>query len=255
MSSWKSSVLAFASQKAPRLSSRFLASSGYTLDPATIGPPEVFDVWTAKTAERQDRSWQALVAEVKSGHPRRDVEALYESLAAIETDGTTILEVGCGGGYYSEIISHRFPNLKYEGLDISPASIALARVHYPSRSFLVGSAYELPHADHSVDIVMDGVALVQIPEWKRAVSEYGRVARRNAIIHGVTITESHPTTLFAKYAYGQPSFESVYNRAELLAECESHGLRLIKTVQGLDYDLEKFLGIPSTEETWLLEVS
>lgn len=64
--SWKSSVLAFASQKFPRLSSRVLSSAGYTLDPTDFGPPEVFDVWTAETARRQDRAWQAIVADVKA---------------------------------------------------------------------------------------------------------------------------------------------------------------------------------------------
>ena len=253
--SWKSSVLAFASQKMPRLSSRVLSSAGYTLDPTEFGPPEVFSVWTAATARRQDRAWQAIVADVKAGNPRGDVEALYQALTGVETSGATLLEVGCGGGYYSEIIAHRFPDIGYQGLDLSPASIDLAREHYPDRDFIVGSAYDLPFDDHSVDIVMDGVALIQMPEWKKAIAQYGRVARKHVIIHGVTITETHPSTLFAKYAYGQPSFESVLNRDELIGECEKAGLTRPRFIRGLDYDLEKFIGIRSTEETWVLDVA
>ena len=253
--SWKSSVLAFASQRVPSLSRRFLSSAGYTLDPSQLGPPESFSVWTAATARRQDRAWQGIVDEVKAGNPRGDVEALYQALTGIETDGAALLEVGCGGGYYSEIIAHRFPGISYRGLDLSEASIDLAREHYPQREFLVGSAYDLPFDDHSIDIVMDGVALIQMPDWRTAVAEYGRVARRHVIIHGVTITETHPTTLFAKYAYGQPSFESVINRDELRTLCSANGLQDPRVIRGLDYDLEKFIGIPSIEETWVLRVA
>jgi ubiquinone/menaquinone biosynthesis C-methylase UbiE len=172
----------------------------------------------------------------------------------VATDGATLLESGCGGGYYSEIIAHRFPSLHYTGLDISAPSIELAREHYPQREFLVGSAYELPFDDRSIDIVMDGVALLQMPQWRRAIPEYARVARRTVILHGVTLTDDHPSTLFAKYAYGQPSLESVINRAELLGLCAENGLSDPRIIPGLDYDLEEFIGIPSVEETWVLQV-
>jgi ubiquinone/menaquinone biosynthesis C-methylase UbiE len=251
--SWKSSLLAFASQRAPRLSSRVLASAGYTLDLEKFGPPEVFDVWNDATAQRQDRAWQAIVAEAKAGSPRHDVVALYEALDAAGAGSTSLLEVGCGGGYFSELIRLRFPALSYRGLDLSPAMVGLARQHYPGTDFVVGSAYELPEKAGGVDIVMDGVALIHMPEWKRALGEYARVAKRAVVLHGVTVTEAAPTTRFAKYAYGQPSLEYVFARSELLGACTQLGLRLEKVIEGLDYDLEKFIGIPSVEESWVLK--
>jgi SAM-dependent methyltransferase len=252
--SWRSSLLAAVSQAAPRLSSRVLASSGYTLDIARFGPPEVFSEWTRETALRQDKAWQAIVAEAKEGKPRHDVEALYTALAPVLRDGeTSVLEVGCGGGYYSEIIAHRFPEVRYEGLDLSPSMIELAQDHYPQRRFVIGSAYDLPFDDGSFDIVLDGVALIHMPDWKLAIAQYRRVAARHVILHGVTVTEESPTTQFAKYAYGQPSLELVFNRAELLAVCEANGLTQSRVIPGLEYDLEKFIGIRSAEETWVLE--
>jgi len=233
----KSSILAFASRRMPRLSSRMLASAGYTLNPADIGPPQAFTEWTAATAQRQDRAWQAIVTEVKAGNPRADVEALYLALTNVETSNASLLEVGCGGGYYGEIIIHRFPTISYRGLD-----------------FIVGSAYDLPFDNDAVDIVMDGVALLHMPDWRAAITQYGRVARRSVILHGVTITDRHPTTQFAKYAYGQPSYELVHNRDELEAVCAAAGLSAPVTIPGLGYDLEPFIGVPSTEETWLMTV-
>ncbi|MDP3209358.1 MAG: class I SAM-dependent methyltransferase [Rhodoglobus sp.] len=246
----KSSVLAFVSQRFPRLSSHVLASSGYTFDLDSFGP-DAFGVWKQRAATRQDAAWQPIVAQAKHGSPREDVVALFAALDALPADTNTLLEVGCGGGYVSELIVHHRPDLTYEGLDISSAMIEIARSHYPGRTFVVGSADALPHADASADVVLDGVALLHILRWKAALAEYARVAASTVILHGLTLTDS-PTATFAKYAYGQPSMELVFNRDELLTECVRLGLTLTDTFVGLDYDLEDVLGIRATSETWVL---
>lgn len=249
-----SSLVAIASQTFPRLSSRVLASSGYVLDPAKLGDDDAFSVWTGKTAARQDRAWQPIIAAAKKGKCREDVAALYDALDSLTIPPTTLLEAGCGGGYNSEIIMSRFADLDYTGLDVSEAMIAIAEEHYPDRAFILGSSYDLPLDDSSCDVVVDGVALIHMTQWPRAVAEYARVARKSVVLHGLTLTDEVPTTLFAKYAYGQPALELVFNRSEVLACCTSSGLALTKTLGGLDYDLEQYLGIPSVSETWVLDV-
>jgi SAM-dependent methyltransferase len=228
-----------------------LASAGYTLDPEKLGPEEAFGVWRADTAQRQDRAWQPLVTAAKAGNPREDIVSLYDALDPLD-DLSELLEVGCGGGYYSEILTHRYPGTRYRGLDLSPAMIDLAHRLYPSREFVVGSAYDLPYEDRSQAVVLDGVALIHMPDWPRAIHEYARVARGHVVLHGLTVSDSAPTTQFAKYAYGQPSLELLFSRAELASVCDAEGLELISVLGGLDYDLGPFLGLPSVEETWVL---
>jgi ubiquinone/menaquinone biosynthesis C-methylase UbiE len=130
--------------------------------------------------------------------------------------------------------------------------IEIATEHYPNRSFAVGSAYALEFERESVDVVMDGVALLHMPEWPLAVGEYARVARSHVVLHGLTLTDAAPTTMFAKYAYGQPSLELVFNRDELMSVCAAAGLSLVDTEGGLDYDLKSYIGIASVSETWVL---
>lgn len=252
--SFKSGVLAFASQRVPKLSRRVLASAGYTLDPHKLGSDEEFGIWREDTAQRQDRAWQPLVAAAKAGNPREDISGLYGALDPLD-DLAELLEVGCGGGYYSEILLHRYPEAHYRGLDLSPAMIDLARRLYPQREFVVGSAYELPYEDSSQAVVIDGVALIHMPEWPRAIREYARVARGHVVLHGLTVSDTAPTTRFAKYAYGQPSLELLFSRAELASRCAAEGLELTQVIGGLDYDLGPFLGLPSVEETWVLRAS
>jgi ubiquinone/menaquinone biosynthesis C-methylase UbiE len=246
-----SRCIEFASQRFPRLSSRVLASSGYTTDLASFGD-NAFGVWSRATAERQDRAWQPIVAAAKAGHPREDVAALYDAIGAISAQTTSLLEVGCGGGYNSEVIASRFPKVNYRGIDISSSMIDIAREHYPNREFSVGSAYELACDNKSFDAVVDGVALLHMQEWKRAIAEYARVARSHVILHGLTLTDTSATSTFGKYAYGQPSLELVFNRGEMLAECAAVGLTLQEVYPGLDYDLKNYIGIQSTSESWLL---
>lgn len=248
--SLSSRLLVAASQTFPRASSRVLASSGYTLDLDRFGP-DAYTVWTAETAARQDRAWQPIVDAAKAGHPREDVAALEQALDLLSPDAR-VLEAGCGGGYNSEVIAFHAPGMDYTGLDIAPAMIDIARAHYPDRAFIVGSSYELPFADGSFDAVIDGVALIHMTDWQRAIAEYARVARTAVVLHGLTLTD-HPTLTFAKYAYGQPSRELAFNSDEVLAVCERNGLRLVSAFDGLDYDLEEYLGIPSTSVSWVLE--
>jgi len=252
--SLKSGLLALASQRLPSLSRRFLASAGYTLTPARLGSDDEFGIWRSDTAQRQDRAWQPLVAAAKAGKPREDILSLYDALDPLD-DLAELVEVGCGGGYYSEILTDRYPATRYRGLDLSPAMIELAHQLYPHREFVVGSAYDLPYEDRSQAVVLDGVALIHMPDWPKAIHEYARVARGNVVLHGVTVSDSSPTTQFAKYAYGQPSLELVFSRDELASVCSSEGLELTRVLGGLDYDLGPFLGIPSVEETWVLRPS
>jgi ubiquinone/menaquinone biosynthesis C-methylase UbiE len=248
--SLSSRILAIASQTFPRTSSRVLASSGYTLDLGRFGP-DAYTVWTAETAARQDRAWQPIIAAAKAGRPREDVAALEQALDLLAPDAR-VLEVGCGGGYNSEIIDFHAPRMSYVGLDIAPAMIDIAREHYPGRSFVVGSSYELPEKSGSFEVVIDGVALIHMSDWQKAIAEYARVARSGVVLHGITLTD-RPTVTFAKYAYGQPSRELAFNTDELRTACEDHGLHLRSVLGGLDYDLEAYLGIPTTSVTWVLD--
>lgn len=244
----------FASQTAPRLSSKVLASAGYTLDIDKFGD-DAFSVWNERTAARQDKAWQPLVAQAKAGEPREDVKALENILTRIAGGETDVLEVGCGGGYVSEIVTSQFPGIAYSGIDISEAMIALARDHYPHRDFRVGSAYKIDAADDSVDVVLDGVALLHMTKWRKALDEYARVARDYVVLHGLTLTDAAETTKFAKYAYGQPSLELVFNRTEMNHECVERGFDLVDVEPGLDYDLDEYIGIPSVSESWLLRTA
>jgi SAM-dependent methyltransferase len=54
--------------------------------------------------------------------------------AIIKDTGGTLLDVGCGDGFWSDILSEKF---EVTGIDISPDGIAIARRKYPQNPYIL----------------------------------------------------------------------------------------------------------------------
>ncbi len=93
-------------------------------------------------------------------------EALGEAIGTV--DGT-VLDSGCGEGYY---LSHVSATQKY-GLDISKRAVQMASKLLPHANFVVASAYRLPVLDKSCDVVFSVFAPRPIGEFERVVREGG----------------------------------------------------------------------------------
>lgn len=81
----------------------------------------------------------------------------------------SLLDVGCGEGYYSHYIKQRIPDCKMWGLDISKPAIVAAAKRYSDISFSVGSSYRLAIMDNSVDAVLKVYAPADEREIERVL--------------------------------------------------------------------------------------
>jgi len=212
---------------------------------------------SGRTARRQDRAYRTLIAQMKSGEPRLDLEIAAEAVVATGIDRPRLIEIGCGSGYYSEVFAQLIPRgVHYTGIDYSAAMIARARERYPAAQFSVGDATDLQYPDSSFDIAFNGVSLMHIIDYEKAIREAARVAARHCIFHSVPVfDEHHRTTFLQKYAYGAPVVEIVFDRREFLAICETAGLRLIRSWPSIPYDVSAITGHPSRSETFLFSVA
>lgn len=211
---------------------------------------------SGRTVSRQDRAFRRLIQEMKRGQPRIDIAVGVEAVAATEIKNARLLEVGCGGGYYSEAFSHLLAdNLQYSGADYSETTIKRARSHYPSLRFCVADAASLPFADSTFDIVFNGAALMHIIDYDAAIREAARVSSGFCVFHSVPIFRGHQTTYLRKYAYGAPVIEIVFCEEELVSICKSAGLRLVQQWTGLPYDVSHTTGHSSWAETFLFAVT
>jgi len=206
----------------------------------------------ARTVERQERAYQGLIAAMKRGEPRLDFTVAAAAVAAAGVTNPSLLEVGCGSGYYSEVFDNLLAGkLRYSGIDYSDAMIARARARYPSTAFEVADATRMPYPDAAFDIVFNGVSLMHIIDYASAISEAARVAGHSCILHTVPVFESHETTYLRKYAYGAPVVEIIFGKQELMALCRRFGLRLEQTWPCIPYDVFDVTGHRSMTETYL----
>lgn len=144
-------------------------------------------------------------------------------------DNSSLLEVGCSSGFYSEVLEIAGLPIKYYGCDYSEAFIEMARRKYPSSSFSVEDATDLNYADRSFDIVVSGCCLLHIPEYEKAVEETARVARQYTIFHRTPVVWGKPEQWYRKKAYGVETVEIHFNEPNFLKMLGRNNLELITT--------------------------
>ncbi|OIQ98660.1 malonyl-[acyl-carrier protein] O-methyltransferase [mine drainage metagenome] len=129
--------------------------------------PEQYDAWYAT----QRGAWIG-------GEEYR----LLDSLLA-PTPGETLLDVGCGTGYFTRRFAANLANGNVVGADIDPDMLRFADGHSDrSIGFVAADARQLPFRDKSFDLVVSVTALCFIQNEKQALSEMLRVARRRVVL-------------------------------------------------------------------------
>ena len=92
----------------------------------------------------------------------------------------SILEVGCGTGYFLRRL--RGEGFRPAGLDRSPAMLAALRERMPGIPAVQGDALALPFSTASVDATLFITALEFVPDPLRALCEAVRVSRRGVLL-------------------------------------------------------------------------
>ena len=105
-------------------------------------------------------------------------EPLAENLSKLvnklcNNNELSILDLGCGEGYYSGYIKNHNETLDMIGLDISKVAIRYASKRYKDINFCVASAYNLPFEDGTFDILLRVYAPSSVTELQRVIKENG----------------------------------------------------------------------------------
>lgn len=103
-------------------------------------------------------------------------EKLCETLKATLPDNATIIDVGCGEGYYTAEIAKN-NNFEIFGIDISKDALKYAAKSVKNSSFAVASAFSLPFADNSADCVLSVFAPSAYEEFYRVLKPDGKLIK------------------------------------------------------------------------------
>lgn len=95
--------------------------------------------------------------------------------------GESLLDVGCGTGWFTRRFAAHLGG-HVTGLDADLARLEYARAHGRHERYLQGDARALPFADASIDRVISVTALCFIDDWRQALGEMARVARRRVVL-------------------------------------------------------------------------
>jgi 2-polyprenyl-3-methyl-5-hydroxy-6-metoxy-1,4-benzoquinol methylase len=124
--------------------------------------------------EASARAWIALQ---DSGEPARQVlldPVMLRLCGAVE--GRRVLDAGCGEGRFSRMLAKRGASVV--GLDATRSLITAAAYRSASQGQWVrGSAAGLPFEDSVFDLVVSYLVLVDIPDFRAAISDMARVLR------------------------------------------------------------------------------
>lgn len=148
------------------------------------------------------RHWGPLVDDIEHFRERipfvtaEEYRAIYERMPRVqdETDnsqaclerivgaieGDTVLDVGCGTGYLLDWLKQRRPALKLTGSDFIIEEGT--RTRHPDIRFVEGHVERLPFEDDAFDTVICTHVLEHILEFRKALVELRRVAKKRLII-------------------------------------------------------------------------
>lgn len=122
---------------------------------------------------------------LEAGFYQAILEGVSDLLASSKTT-TTILDIGCGEGFYSRKLQESHSEKTFYAFDISKDSVQIAAKSEPNWAvnWFVGDLARLPIKDASMDILLDIFSPANYGEFRRVLSKDG-------ILIKVIPTENH----------------------------------------------------------------
>lgn len=177
------------------------------------------------------------VRELYVRRARREAEEMTahaqaaELLAPLVTSGDTLLDIGCGTGYFFHSLRKREIPVEYFGIDASPTLVELGRQELPafglSRERL--QALRIEDLDGEVDHVVCINVLSNLDNYHRPLDRFLRIARKSVVLRESIADE-------AEYRYVRDEYldagvdlwvhVNAYPRRELASFIESRGFRV-----------------------------
>lgn len=122
---------------------------------------------------------------LEAGFYQAILDAVSDLLASSKTT-TTILDIGCGEGFYSRKLQESHSEKTFYAFDISKDSVQIAAKSEPNWAvnWFVGDLARLPIKDANMDILLDIFSPANYGEFRRVLS-------KDSILIKVIPTENH----------------------------------------------------------------
>ncbi|HET4534276.1 TPA: methyltransferase domain-containing protein [Streptococcus pneumoniae] len=138
-----------------------------------------------QSANYDKKNFQNRQQILEAGFYQAILDAVSDLLASSKTT-TTILDIGCGEGFYSRKLQESHSEKTFYAFDISKDSVQIAAKSEPNWAvnWFVGDLARLPIKDANMDILLDIFSPANYGEFRRVLSKDG-------ILIKVIPTENH----------------------------------------------------------------
>lgn len=116
-------------------------------------------------------------------------KSLLERLHGIRCQPRTILDLGCGTGYFANFLEQLYPEAKILGLDKSTGMLTQAQAKEKNRLirlkntyWIGGCAENLPFSDHSFDLVYSNLVLHWSNDFNKSLNEIRRLLKPGGLL-------------------------------------------------------------------------
>ncbi|WP_339050456.1 malonyl-ACP O-methyltransferase BioC [Rickettsiella endosymbiont of Xylota segnis] len=114
-------------------------------------------------------------------------KSLLERLQGIRCQPQTILDLGCGTGYFEAFLKKLYPTAKIIGLDKSNGMLAQAQVKEKKYQltdihWVNGNAENLPFSDHSFELVYSNLMLHWSNDFIKSLKEIRRILKPKGLL-------------------------------------------------------------------------
>lgn len=103
----------------------------------------------------------------------------------------SLIDVGCGDGYFLDYLSKRKKGLNLTAFDLSKKRLKKVKMHLPLIWAKQGNILKMPFKNESFDVVVCSEVLEHIKDYKRGLHELMRICKKYLII---TVPNEHPLT-------------------------------------------------------------
>lgn len=160
-------------------SSLLKCSKGHSFDQAKQGYFNLLLPNQKKTLDPGDNKEMISAREhfLSAGHYDFLLQAINDRITESASSSFTILDIGCGNGYYTRNL--KAPNAigKKVGIDVSKTGISTAAKKDNHSTYIVSSAFNLPIQDQSVDYILNVFAPIDLGEAHRVLKEEGKIIK------------------------------------------------------------------------------
>ena len=93
-----------------------------------------------------------------------------------------MLDAGCGTAPMISVLSERFPNVNFTGIDLTPKMIEVAKSkNIPNATFVCGDCESLPFEKDSFDVIICSQSFHHYPYPEKAMREAWRVLKSGGL--------------------------------------------------------------------------